>query len=230
MSYFIQITGLRRSGNHAIINWLRGNFEDAGYKVRHDNDSQLLRTVTWHPCTDKEVYIVSFEDQDIKVIPKLPDHVESFNFIILRDPFNCLASRMRRGYSITRELYLSYANEFVGKTNFVDEPKCCVNYNRWLIDYNYRSCIIQRFGLVCTDAHFHTMSEMSSFGDTIPEKEHLISRWKFYDKNIQHEKYGIQTLANYCNNELYWEWLSHAEIRLMSLNIFNFEPLGKCND
>jgi hypothetical protein len=77
--------------------------------------------------------------------------------LVLRDPFNTVASRLKSGWHLgmkqggdVLDLWLSYANEFIGATNHLD-PKVTVNFNRWFSDQAYRVSLSTVFGLPFTD-------------------------------------------------------------------------------
>ncbi len=86
-------------------------------------------------------------------------------FIILRDPFNWLASRIRAGQTDqfaqlstaaaqrAIALWTAYAETAVAIEN--DEPAVAdlwINYNRWSQDRAYRQSLIERIGVPFTDA------------------------------------------------------------------------------
>lgn len=115
---FVTINGLSRSGNHAIVRWISGNYEDNGYKVYFQNNAiknlleyfnlrggggmsgippnpKILEIIMHLTKNEKKVFIVSFEDlaidERLGQISSLADH----NIIILRDPYNLFASRIQ---------------------------------------------------------------------------------------------------------------------------------------
>lgn len=116
---FITVNGLSRSGNHAIIRWMVGQYEDSGYEVFFHNNAiknfmeylnlrggggmyglpgpnpkfiDILMHITRN---DKKVFIISFEDlvidERLGQITEFADH----NVVILRDPYNLFASRIQ---------------------------------------------------------------------------------------------------------------------------------------
>ena len=94
-----------------------------------------------------------------------------YDLIIIRDPFNLLASRLqrhkkfledpnyqenylsvsRRNYLLARysnktmvELWIDYAQEYLGETNYLQHNKICINYNQWFADIDYRQEIADK--------------------------------------------------------------------------------------
>jgi hypothetical protein len=115
---FITVNGLSRSGNHAIIRWMCGNYEKEGYKVYFQNNAiknlleyinlrgggglagipanpRIFEIMMHLTKNEKKVFIVSFEDLLIdKRLGELSDFSDH-NVIILRDPYNLFASRIQ---------------------------------------------------------------------------------------------------------------------------------------
>jgi hypothetical protein len=115
---FITVNGLSRSGNHAIIRWLVGQYEDSGFQVFFHNNvirnfmeylnlrgggaiegfptpNPKFHEILMHlTADDRKVFIVSFEDliidERLGEITKFADH----NIVIVRDPLNLFASRI----------------------------------------------------------------------------------------------------------------------------------------
>jgi hypothetical protein len=83
-----------------------------------------------------------------------------FNVIVLRDPFNHLASLMgishkfphvTFNYSFVISNWKRYAQEYLGETNNVPE-KLCILYNRWFLSREYRDEICAKLGVRNHDA------------------------------------------------------------------------------
>jgi hypothetical protein len=142
--------GLKRSGNHAIINWLMGLLEET--YIHHNN------CVFHHPNKMSSAFYQIYQGSDTKInfysledyFPRDLAHNTNKKIMILRDPFNNLASRIRHPDKFLREekalrLWHSYAEEFVGDTNYLQN---CVkiNYNKWISDKGYRKTIAGNFG------------------------------------------------------------------------------------
>lgn len=109
--------GMRRSGSHAIINWLQKNAfsdTDKGTAI-HFNDVFAPYAVPPRRLRPRDISItspssnvltlLSYEDLPLALIPKLPTVVSEdtilsdstkHKFLLLRDPFNAFASRLQR--------------------------------------------------------------------------------------------------------------------------------------
>jgi hypothetical protein len=185
--------GLKRSGNHAIINWLLGHapFEffnnviwinpilnGEPYPPRYENLDGLLATriasryerlkLRW-----TRPVMVSLEDHPLTVSPFVhPERLDPVNVLILRDPRNVFASRIRMvkrldvacfktdEASIRHfvELWKSHAREFVGATSLL-QRKVCVYYNAWCANEDYRRSVSRQLRLTFTDAGFNQVSD-----------------------------------------------------------------------
>ena len=132
-----------------------------------------------------------------------------FDLIIVRDPFNLTASRLKRDddkienrYSCRieseRNTYISlwrqYAKEYLGITNYLKHNKICVNYNRWFAEKPYREEIAGRLGLEFTDKGMEEVVHVgggSSFDNTGYDSKasemKVLDRWRNYadDKDFK---------------------------------------------
>jgi len=105
----IQINGLMRSGNHAIIRWLTSLFDDCQHlnNLEHDffvyPDRLAALMANPHPtiiCSFEDFpryYNAAFVFRDSIASPAtttFPKDVVYHKFFILRDVYNCLASRI----------------------------------------------------------------------------------------------------------------------------------------
>jgi hypothetical protein len=109
------IFGLRRSGHHAVINWLKSCYEAVGETVHHENsvyNRHLSNAISWNDATPEMVWqkaqgsdalLVSYEDVDIEQREdspvysglQLPEHGYVVrDTIVLRDWYNLAASRL----------------------------------------------------------------------------------------------------------------------------------------
>lgn len=96
----VTMTGMSRSGNHGIIRWLVGHYEESGYSVHFYNNTVVPFLEHLHfmmPDVDrstKKVLLVSLEDVAINErfsnMSSLADH----NILLVRDPANLFASRL----------------------------------------------------------------------------------------------------------------------------------------
>ena len=154
----VKFFGIRRSGNHAVIYWLLRHQQDHYFfndsNVPFDARCMLKRLRYAFPFKHK-LTIVSWENKplDKPLYVKTLTASKEKTIIIMRDPFNWLASHMAKRWGTNNQLltlYMSHLNEFLGETNHLGD-KICVNYNRWFADQEYRKEISKQVGF----AKFH---------------------------------------------------------------------------
>jgi hypothetical protein len=96
------------------------------------------------------------------------------NVLVLRDPFNLFASRLRwlrgrKGTGLLKDpqqwvaLWKAYAREAAGVTDHVPD-RVCVSYNAWCLSESYRRGLAERLGLPFTDAG---RQEVARWGPTV---------------------------------------------------------------
>ncbi len=192
----MRIVGLRRTGNHGILNWI---IRQAEPPVTHYNDvdpespyDDSARATATDPNAERLNWMVySLEDMSLAVLgdassyPRRSHYSEisvdrRVDVIILRDPFNLIASRFRRGgdwghrsiyvsgLSVS-QLWITYAREFLGYTNWLPHNRIGVSYNKWCVSEEYRRDLAQKLGLHFTDMGFQDVSRYgggSSFDGT----------------------------------------------------------------
>ncbi|MEO1403800.1 MAG: hypothetical protein AAFV72_21485 [Cyanobacteria bacterium J06635_1] len=131
---------------------------------------------------------------------------QRFDVLILRDPFNLLASRLKKGYVAVKprrrdvvDLWLQYAKEFVGETDHLAHNRVCINYNRWFCDRTYRQTLAEQLNMTFSDAGLNTVRSLgggSSFDaqNMNGQATHMdvTHRWKHF-ANDPHYR---QTLTN----------------------------------
>jgi len=133
---------------------------------------------------------------------------ERFDMIILRDPFNLFASRLKKEedinanrYSLKKdgeketviEIWKSYAREFIGETKFLKNKKLMVNYNKWFLEKEYRKELAEKLGLEFSDSAIDQVLPIgggSSFDRTSKDSSatemKVLERWAHYkdDENF----------------------------------------------
>ena len=187
-----QVIGMRRSGHHAIIHWLIPNL---GCEVYFSNNCHITKNkqiTTNHKANinipENAHRLVNFEDKLLTLIETI---IRGKRILVLRDPFNCIASRICKRLDNKRpltprclkfdmNLWYQYAMEFTGKTNYLGG---CVkiNYNKWFVDKEYRNQIADKFGglkkdlksKVCTFSSF----DGKKYQDRAEEMQ-VLHRWK----------------------------------------------------
>ena len=189
MKKIIQVYGLRRSGSHAIINWLKHNLEKVygGSKVGFLNDAVELRE-NFRPryewgLENCDALIVSYEDTPLEVnLISEPYH----RVVLIRDIHNLSASRLKRGTDDMKvdeeflKLWLQYSN--------FDKV---FKYEDFLLNKEKRDELCYSLDLVNDDYTEGVMSygKGSSFvGRQLDTKENYLNRYKmveFPDKVVK---------------------------------------------
>ena len=236
----LRVMGLRRSGNHAIINWIAKQIEGQAVFINHvrplenpfrnQYESQFkygqdllrrdwkFRDVNWWKqekegkFSFKNGLIYSYEDQELEKIAHpsferkhdmyLGKSAARFDVIVMRDPYNLIASRLQakpRNFSMLEvysqryslpKLWISYAKECLGETNMLKNNKLFINYNKWFQNLSYRQEIANQLNLTFSDDGLNDISESgrgSSFDGEIytgkASKMDVMNRWKSYTDN-----------------------------------------------
>lgn len=242
----IRVIGLRRSGNHAIMNWVRKQhsgevffinnapinvnpfrnvYEDQVRKSKDPNISgwrtnnlERWRREAKGKFAIKDCLLYSYEDQALKRLSSR--HFEKkhnlylgkskvrYDLIIVRDPYNLFASRLRANRRDNKaaeftdfmkvksrhislpQLWIDYAKEYLCETNYLHNIKIPVNYNQWVFDVEYRRQIAEKLGIDFTDSGFNdvmTNGGGSSFdGVDLQGKASemsVLERWKSFYKD-----------------------------------------------
>jgi hypothetical protein len=216
----IRLIGLKRSGNHAVLNWIRGQEQDAYFlnnvgvstsPFRHFHlhfPQKNFREEAWGKFKHKNCFLYSYEDHSIAKItePKYEKkhdlYVGKSNYrydvLILRDPFNLMASRLKKGFLSVKtqgmslvDMWIEYAKEFIGETSYLNNKKVVVNYNQWFADISYRQKIAANLDLEFSDVGLNYVSsygggssfEQQNLSGNAQEMD-VTNRWKlFLDNN-----------------------------------------------
>jgi len=211
----IRVWAIRRSGHHAVINWLKCCLEkkhsvgviNALFMPFHQKTFDGYQDVI---KSNPDYLIYNIEDESFneirengskKLLDKLDDynipHYVDYDMYVIRDPFNCLASRWaakRVRPTVTRKLgaiskkviklYIEYFDKFKEKES---SNEIFVNFNKWFVDENYRRWISQRFNVPFTDEGIGIVSKWgggSSFDKYKYRKGNkgmnmdVLNRWK----------------------------------------------------
>ncbi|MDX9750663.1 MAG: hypothetical protein RBT71_06245 [Flavobacteriales bacterium] len=181
-----QVYGMRRTGNHAVIEWLMQGREG---RVIFCNDLQVGQ----HPATapikrmrrgeGEPAIITSYEDLDPMAVERevrpewFGERRQVHHVLILRDPFNLFASR----YVWKRDRGLRFRTDAAHRAQLVDLWKThartflewrertadegsmwhVLDYNRWVTDLAYRRRMGEALGSTRPDA---VIEEVGNFG------------------------------------------------------------------
>jgi hypothetical protein len=193
----INIFSLRRSGHHAIIEWV---IPILGGNVSHQNDvpriPEGLRDDYRIIYGDgAEVLIHNYEDVDFR------DYHESGEcWFVLRDVHNTFASRLKVDGMYDWwvpwkcddvELWKVYCREFAGKTNFSNA--LFINYNLWFADRSYRVSLADQIGGKFTDEALELVGQHgngSSFDfrkyNGRAQQMQTTQRWKYFTEDLNY--------------------------------------------
>lgn len=120
--------------------------------------------------------------------------------LVLRDPFNLFASRMKAGFvnpdtaegrvipwSTARRIWKQYAREFIQGRRYLPHERVLISYNDWVTDAAYRRRIAQALGLTFTDAGVDSVPMCaggSSFDGTAydgrADEMNTLQRWEHF--------------------------------------------------
>ena len=221
----IRVVGLKRTGNHAIINWLR---QQHSGKVWHLNNivagknpyhwlyshypKEALKQEALGNFTVKDCLIYSYEDYSLERVtdPKFENLHDlylgkssiRYDLILLRDPFNLMASRLKKNYIAVKDpnytvthLWIDYAKEFIGETNYLNNYKICINYNRWFVDVEYRKELASALVMDFSDKGIERVKSEgggSSFdGEKLNGKASqmdVLNRYKVFEDDPEYQK------------------------------------------
>lgn len=186
----IHVCGLQRSGHHPVMQWIMIN---SGVPVCFLNDCEAgtnpydtanMTCSFLPPGVDlaaerggrwarKQLLMCSYEDRDLgSVYPVefrtimdrwIGPAARTTHVLILRDPFNLIASKYRWAVQGTQwkptiesletlpELWKAYAREFLAITSFMPAPCVRISYNRWFTDASYRRTLAETLGISIAD-------------------------------------------------------------------------------
>ena len=158
------ITGMRRSGIHAVVNWIKAAIDTTGephvllnnvrLSVLNGKDSNSIFSQNFASSdSPKEHVLIVYEDKRLRRVSDSPllRHIgadERKQMVVLRDPYNLAASRLQR----TRRRHSRDTNPrrvselWPGHAKHDETWTRCV-YNRWFLDESYREQLATELGL-----------------------------------------------------------------------------------
>jgi LPS sulfotransferase NodH len=222
----IRIAAVQRSGHHGVVNWIAGQCQgrvlflnDVQPGTNPFFTSTIATSITpagitrlprphIRPFMSRDCLIHNYEDRELSSVfsDAFEAHhdewvgrsAERFDLIVLRDPFNTFASRIRASwmrYALDDEtaraaliaMWKGYAREALGETRLMRCRPVIVIFNRWAQDIQYRQEISAALGLPFSDGGFRKVSAEyggSSFDGTRfdgqTENMRLMERWRHY--------------------------------------------------
>lgn len=176
---------------------------------------------------NKKCIIQTYEDKDLNIINEInKQHIGKsmniFNIIILRDPYNMVASRLKYCETVGPDtlvnddiinLWKSYAYEFIGTTNIIDN-KILISYNKFISDDEYKFEIMNKLKLLHKNPEYNHVLGFgggSSFSklESADVKTYL-NRWNLYLQNETFQKHLMDPeLSNLTNKIFYNKFLAN---------------------
>lgn len=188
----LNIFGLRRVGNHAIIEWIGRHFNH----TKHLNDcwhwpvpeSSWVTKEYGDTTMPVDLLIQSYEDFE----PSKEEIEHPDTIVLLRDWYNMAASRhvSRRGFGNTAryrhkatynrsvsEVWIKYAELYQ------QYPEKFILFNKWAVDESYRKEVAERFNFPGTAEYLNQLPESrigagSSFKDKEVDPQKISLRYK----------------------------------------------------
>ena len=247
----IKIYSLRRSGTHAITNWISSHFTGNIFYAndvlnRHSNlesgfecdvlpaiDGRVRVPLDFSSSNSSDVSIAIFEDVNFGSIWEGEEKAFSgkrtnLRILVLRDPFNMLASRMaltkrKKSKFITDRMlktngnvpvcvsiWKSYARQFLELKKTNSSSDIAVNYNRWAVDGSYRHEISEQLNRPFTDSEKERVPG-DGFGSSFDgvrlnnnaSKMKVLERWRSFEDDPDFKR-----------------WINDDELQSLSEDIF----------
>jgi len=153
----------------------------------------------------EEIFDGGFEKNHDKYLGKSGKKID---VLVLRDPFNYFSSRLKleeiglynanirikltnkESRKMLMDLWIRYAKEYLGETNFLKNKKVIINFNKWAQDKSYRKGLAKKLGLKFDDVMMNKVTKAgpgSSF-DRLQYandagKMKVLDRWKVFVDN-----------------------------------------------
>lgn len=234
-----RITGLSRSGNHALINWILAQVKNSSFCFVNCAEPKQNPFSSARPLGEgkdgiytnlpefskpneekgdfqkKDYLIYSYEDTFLGPLVHrsfkkqrenwLGNSENRKDILLIRDPFNLFASRIKAGFLLTdkphrreqiswkvlKRIYKQHAREFLGEKKYLGNA-VKINYNDWVANKHYRETISEQLEIPFSDEGLFELSRVaggSSFEGTSISAEELHkkveSRWENYKDNRQ---------------------------------------------
>ncbi|MBI4026214.1 MAG: hypothetical protein HY360_14600 [Verrucomicrobia bacterium] len=206
--YEFRFLGMHRSGHHAIINWVAGLFEgevlfanNVAYDDRRYERYQFLNPPV-AGAEYRDAYIFNVEDTDLATVvsdmegnrwgTRLGPSDRVFNVLVVRDPLNMFASRMRHKSphisnltedSINR--WKQHAREHLSRSELLPADTIHIFYNAWFESAEYRKDLAKRIGMPFNDKALNVVAQWGG-GSTFNKLSYdgnaqamgVLTRWK----------------------------------------------------
>ena len=201
--------------NNRIITYKGNTKHDSGLQNRKDADT-LLSTIGSY---DRLLY--SFEDYspDNALLNNYIRNTKPTVILIIRDPYNWLASSIKHGQSspellaAKKDIVIKYLEQALKIKDCIKHPVITINFNDWATNISYRKTIMSKFNLPFSESADTAQREVPDFGggssfdgtksNTGDSKMDVFDRWKEYVsdpvfREILDDKYLNQLTESFC--------------------------------
>jgi len=212
----IRVVGMQRSGNHPIIDWIMSMCDEPSCYLNFVKEKNPFTSCVPQETTlkgmsfsdieliNKKCLVYSFEDEFLRNLPKrykgIGKSKKMFNILVLRDPYNLFASRLKRRNNRIKfdnekqkrliiNMWKEHAKEFLNESGYLNN-KISINFNKWFLDEKYRKEIAKKMKLKYNDESLDRVSDVgagSSFDcfdyDYKAKEMKVLERWKYYNNN-----------------------------------------------
>jgi glycosyltransferase involved in cell wall biosynthesis len=206
----ISIMGLSRSGTHALSDWIGSQITGklrfvSGINIGElrSNNHKIFERGSKLPTADtsrtdgESVFLTTMECADPCYSGSIPwlDEKEFTRILLLRDPYNWMASYIKSGFRVVRRnaidtLWLEYFEEFRNPP----EGTICVNYNHFVSSESYRDSLAEKIGIdIRSDESLRSVSKAgggSSFDGRLVRGDEMdvLTRYKEMGGNDLYER------------------------------------------
>lgn len=177
------------------------------YYPEYQGAIEKLKSLAKGEFAAQDWLFYNYEDHDLDKICSsffkfnhdlyLGQSLKRVDLLILRDPFNLFASRLKSNMIAVKhpqkdaaQLWIEYAKEFLGETATLTQEKVCVNYNEWFQNRDYREELAHKLDIPFTDAGIDKITGCGG-GSSFEGKQYagkaqimpVLERWKKYTDN-----------------------------------------------
>lgn len=175
--------GMKRSGNHALVNWLLpqlrcvfvNNAIPLGPILRGKPFPRPLPFAAWWrkqqrgPLDAAQTLLVTLEDHALQALPFLPQGIELRRLLVVRRPEQLFSSRIRKAARVDMPAYPTgndavmqravavwkqHARCYLGQELAHYPGRVAVSFDAWFADRAYRAAISAALGVEFDDSGF----------------------------------------------------------------------------
>lgn len=218
----VSVVGVSRSGIHALCEWILDQFEEPTLYLQNQRPFSRFVHRNHNSMPDSNVCLINIIDEDMNRCNKFPEYCNQLSteqchhILILRDPFNWLASYMHHGRIKHKKKAFFYGKMLLWKESaksFLEENEYIkVRYDDWFLSAAYRKKLSSTLGGTFSDDkinHVPPDAKGSSFDgldfDGRAQDMKVFDRWK------------------HCANDKTYRSLLDAEVFDLAQEIFGSE-------